>query len=127
MTAQSNILEPGDREVTAISHTKFRPYDRYGTPNPSMDWVPLNGNANEGFESFLLKMKPGAQSTPHVHTGGEEFYIIDGTFTDCDGETFSAGDYVAYRPGSRHFSTSTDGCTLLVILRGQNESIQDLL
>jgi len=33
---------------------------------------------------------------------------------------FKAGDFVSYSPGSRHFSSSASGCTLLVSLRGGN-------
>ena len=123
MSIKHDLLDPRDRKVTATTTTPFRPYDRYGKPNPMMDWLPLSGDASEGYETFVLKMKPGAKSTPHIHTGGEQFYVIDGTMTDCDGTTFLAGDYVNYKPASRHFSTSENGCTLLVILRGKNEAV----
>jgi anti-sigma factor ChrR (cupin superfamily) len=121
-----NILSPGDRVVIDTGEVGFKPYDRYGTPNPTMDWIPLSGNANDGFETFLLKMKPGAQSTPHQHTQREEFLILEGTITDCDGETFSSGQYVKFKPGSTHYSRSEDGCTMLVVLTGQNKKIEQI-
>jgi len=119
-----NILNPTDRKVTPTSDAEFRPYDRYGAPNPDMDWLPLSGKVEEGYESFLLRMKPGAKSTPHIHTRGEEFYLLDGEMTDCDGTVFETGDFVSYKAGSRHFSASERGCTLFVILRGENKRLE---
>lgn len=124
MDTSENILDPADRKVTPTTDTEFRPYDRYGAPNPTMDWLPLSGNANEGYESFILRMKPGAKSTPHIHTGGEEFYLLDGEMVDCDGKVFKTGDFVSYKPGSRHFSASENGCTLFVILLGENTRVE---
>jgi anti-sigma factor ChrR (cupin superfamily) len=120
MNQRTSLLDPKDRMVTATTSAELRPYDRYGDPNPMMDWIPLSGDANLGYETFFLKIRPGAETTPHMHVGGEEFYVVDGSLTDCDGVTFHRGDYVSYQPGSRHFSMTDEGCTLLVILRGQN-------
>ncbi len=119
-----NILDPADRKITSTTDTEYKPYDRYGATNPTMDWLPLSGNAGEGYESFVLRMKPGAKSTPHIHTGGEEFYLLDGEMIDCDGTVFKTGDFVSYKPGSRHFSTTKNGCTLLVILHGENRKAE---
>jgi len=118
-----NILSPEDRTVIDTDSVRYKPYDRYGSANPAMDWIHLSGNADHGFETFMLKMKPGAQSTPHQHTRREEFLVLDGTITDCDGTTFSNGDYVKFKPGSTHYSHSEHGCTMLVILTGQNKII----
>ncbi len=120
---KNNILDPADRSVIHTNNLGYRPYDRYGTPNPTMDWIPLSGDASKGFETFMLKMKPGAQSTPHQHTQREEFLVLDGAITDCDGVTFTTGDYVKFKPGSTHHSHSVDGCTILVVLTGQNKML----
>ena len=120
-----NILNPNDRVILPTSEASFHPYDRYGFENPAMDWVPLSADARGGFETFVLKMKPGAQSTPHRHHGREEFLVLNGSMIDCDGTEFKTGDYVKYRPGSTHYSHSVDGCTLLVILTGQNEQLDE--
>lgn len=123
MSISNNILDAKDRTAIDTDTTKLKPYDRYGTQNPTMDWIQLSGDANHGFETFLLKMKPGAQSTPHRHTGREEFFILDGSITDCDGEIFTKGQYVKYKPDSIHHSNSSSGCTMLVVLTGQNKSL----
>ncbi len=117
-------MDPKDRAILPTSGASFRPYDRYGFENPAMDWIPLSAEANGDFETFVLKMKPGAHSTPHRHRGREEFLVLHGSMVDCDGTEFNTGDYVKYRPGSTHHSHSVDGCTLLVILTGQNEQLR---
>lgn len=121
-----DLLDPKLRRITAVGDAAYRPYDRYGALRDDMEWLPLGDAVDRegGAEIFLLRFKPGATSTPHEHTGGEEFYVIDGELTDCDGAILRAGDYVKYQPGSRHFSTSKTGCTLLAILHGRNARVE---
>jgi anti-sigma factor ChrR (cupin superfamily) len=52
----------------------------------------------------------------HEHGGGEEFLVLDGTFSDEYGD-YPAGTYVRNPPGSRHAPFSRTGCTLFVKLR----------
>lgn len=121
-----DLLDPKLRRIIATAAAAFRPYDRYGVARDDMEWLPL-GDADDRPgrpEIFLLRFKPGAASTPHTHTGGEEFYVIEGELTDCDGTALRAGDYVKYQPGSRHFSASKTGCTLLAILHGRNTRLE---
>lgn len=121
----NQFLDVSMRRVIATAGAAFLPYDRYAVVRDDMEYLPL-GDAHDtpgGGEIFLLRLKPGAASTPHEHTGGEAFYVLDGELTDCDGSVFRAGDYVCYQPGSRHFSTSGKGCTLLVFLGGRNVAV----
>ena len=37
----------------------------------------------QGF--FIFRMEPGAVTTPHEHTNGEHFYVIEGDLQDHDG------------------------------------------
>ena len=103
----------------------MRPYDRYGSVDPLMEWLPLSRNDATGYESFVLRMHPGARSTPHEHTGGEEFLVLEGEFHDCDGRVLRAGDFASYEPGSKHWSHSPGGCVLLVILHGRNRRLEE--
>ena len=66
----------------------------------------------------MIRFKPGASSMPHEHTEYEEFVVLEGELTHCDGAVFGAGDFASYAPGSHHFSSSAAGCTLLVSPRG---------
>ena len=119
------MLDPGLRRVVTTGDDEFRPYDRYGEPIAGMSWIPLSGELlNGSYECFLLRMDAGAQSKAHEHTGFEEFLVLDGELIDCDGKRFAAGDYVRFLPGSKHSSHTPAGCTLLVILRGNNRALR---
>lgn len=118
------MLNPKLREIIASDTHRFLPYDRYGVPLPGMSWLPLSGAPLNGeFECFLLRMEAGARSRPHEHTGYEEFLVIDGELVDCDGSVFRSGDFVRFLPGSKHSSHTPDGCTILVMLRGNNRAL----
>ena len=120
----NDLLDPSLRRVIATASAEFLPYNRYGVTRDDMEYLPL-GERADGTEIFLIRFKPGAMSTPHEHTGGEAFYVLDGAITDCDGAEFRVGDFVDYQPGSRHFSASQNGCTLLAILGGRNVAVTD--
>jgi len=119
------MLDSSLRQIVSTATERFQPYDRYGAPIAGMSWIPLSGELlNGSYECFLLRMEAGARSNPHEHTGHEEFLVLDGTLVDCDGQRFDEGDYVRFEPGSKHGSHSPDGCTLLVILRGNNRPLR---
>jgi anti-sigma factor ChrR (cupin superfamily) len=118
------MLDTRLRQIISTRSESFEPYDRYGDPIAGMSWVALSGDLQNGeFECFMLHMEAGAQSRPHEHTGHEEFLIIEGELVDCDGSRYRAGDFVRFLPGSKHSSHTPGGCTLLVILRGNNRAL----
>ena len=119
------MLDASLRQIINTASDQFKPYDRYGAPIAGMSWIPLSGETGNGvYECFLLRMDAGARSKPHEHTGHEEFLVVDGELIDCDGRVFNSGDYVRFQPGSKHSSSTVDGCTLLVILRGNNRPLR---
>ncbi len=118
------MLDSTLRQIVSTATRDFIPYDRYGDPIEGMSWVPLSGELLNGeFECFMLRMAAGAQSRPHEHTGFEEFLVLEGELVDCDGSHYRSGDFVRFLPGSKHSSHTPDGCTMLVILRGNNRSL----
>jgi len=120
------MLDTHLREIIKTSADRFKPYDRYGKSVRGMHWVPLSGELRNGeFECFMLRMDPGAVSMPHEHTGYEEFLVLDGVLIDCDATEYKSGDFVRFLPGSKHSSHTTDGCLLLVILRGNNRVLSE--
>jgi anti-sigma factor ChrR (cupin superfamily) len=119
------MLNASLRQILSTDRDRFIPYARYGDPIAGMSWLPLSGEIRNGaYECFLLRMDAGARSNPHEHTGHEEFLMLEGELIDCDGEVFRSGDYVRFEPGSKHSSHSPEGCTLLVILRGNNRALR---
>lgn len=63
----------------------------------------------------IVRYAPGSTFSPHVHTGGEEFVVLDGVFQDEHGD-FPAGSYIRNPPESSHTPGSREGCTILVKL-----------
>jgi anti-sigma factor ChrR (cupin superfamily) len=120
----TNLLDPTLRQVVATNEIKFLPYDRYGKARPNFSWQPLSQDKEKTYELFLLRIDAGGASQPHEHMGFEEFLMLEGELEDCDGTVYRPGDFVSFSPGSRHSSTSHQGCLLLVFLRGRNRAIE---
>lgn len=78
----------------------------------------ISYDADAGEGCYLIRFAPGTSSTPHEHIGYEEFLMLDGTLTDCDGTVYRRNDFVSLKPGSKHVSVSEDGATLAVFIRG---------
>jgi len=63
----------------------------------------------------LVRYDPETQFSPHVHTGGEEFIVLEGLFQDEYGD-YPAGSYVRNPPLSKHTPGSKSGCLIFVKL-----------
>jgi len=63
----------------------------------------------------VVRYAPGSSFSAHTHGGGEEFFVLDGVFSDEQGD-YPAGTYVRNPVGSQHTPASHDGCTILVKL-----------
>ncbi len=74
----------------------------------------------------IVRYAPGSRFSAHTHTGGEEFLVLDGTFSDDYGD-FPAGTYVRNPVGSRHAPHTEDGTTILVKLWWMHPDDQDFV
>lgn len=63
----------------------------------------------------IVRYAPGSSFSPHTHTGGEEFIVLDGIFQDEHGD-YPKGTYVRNPPTSVHTPGSEPGCTIFVKL-----------
>ena len=63
----------------------------------------------------IVRYAPGSAFSPHVHTGGEEFLVLDGVFQDEHGD-FPAGSYIRNPPETSHTPGSKSGCVIFVKL-----------
>ena len=87
------------------------------SPEPGVDRQPLDRIGGEQARATsLVRYAAGSNFSAHQHGGGEEFLVLDGTFSDEHGD-YPAGTYVRNPPGSRHRPFSREGCTLFVKLR----------
>lgn len=63
----------------------------------------------------LVRYAPGSHFSAHEHGGGEEFLVLQGTFSDEFGD-YPPGTYVRNPVGSAHSPFSMEGCTIFVKL-----------
>ncbi len=66
--------------------------------------------------STIVRYAAGSSFHQHTHHHGEEFIVLDGTFSDERGD-YPVGTYVHNPPGSSHAPRSRDGCVIFVKLR----------
>ncbi len=71
----------------------------------------------------IVRYAPGSAFSAHTHGGGEEFFVLEGVFSDEHGD-FPKGMYVRNPPGSSHTPSSEQGCTILVKLRQMDDADQ---
>ena len=63
----------------------------------------------------IVRYAKGSAFPPHVHSGGEEILVLDGTFQDEHGD-YPAGSYFRNPPGTSHSPGAAEGCVIFVRL-----------
>lgn len=76
-------------------------------------------------EVFFLRLQPGYQGYLQDHPGGEETYVISGSFSDENGH-FPAGSWIRQPVGSAHTVVSEEGC-LMWLKAGHLLSVEDMI
>ena len=74
------------------------------------------GPAEAGRVTSIVRYDPGSEFPTHPHPGGEEFLVLEGTFSDHSGD-FGVGTYVLNPEGFEHTPYTKDGCVIFVKLR----------
>lgn len=108
----SRFNDDFDRRVVAhAADARWLP-----SPQPGVERRMLDRVGREiGRATSLVRYAAGAGFAAHAHGGGEEILVLDGVFSDEDGD-YPAGSYLRNPPGSRHAPFSRGGCTLFVKL-----------
>ena len=112
------------RKITKLDHLKFKPFNKYGKPIKGWSWHKISFDKKTNFGTYISKLDPGTKTLPHIHTGHEEFFILEGELIDSDGTIFKTGEFVTVEPGSIHGSHTKTGCLLITFMRGVNEPLQ---
>jgi anti-sigma factor ChrR (cupin superfamily) len=103
-----------ERRIVHTRAAEFEPYDLEGPLQPELSWLPLSYDRVVGEGCYLMRFASGAVTLSHEHRGVEDFLILEGELTDSDGAVFCPGDFVSFRPGTRHHSWSDTGCLIVV-------------
>ncbi len=106
-------IAPEDRKVANIKNGVFKPF---ATGSLGQTVLQVDDDAGFGVGFHIYKMEPGAVSTAHEHTSNEQFYVIEGDLTDHDGYEYGPGDIVCLKQGTKHNSSTRNGCLLVVHL-----------
>jgi anti-sigma factor ChrR (cupin superfamily) len=86
------------------------------SPMPGVERKPLaRADAESGHATSIVRYAAGSRFSEHSHPGGEEILVLDGVFSDEDGD-YPAGSYIRNPPGSAHAPYSENGCTAFVKL-----------
>lgn len=93
------------------------------SPEPGVNRLMLErvGGEKVTRATTIVKYDPASQFPGHTHDGGEEFFVLDGVFSDATGD-FCQGFYVRNPVGSRHTPWSKEGTTIFVKL-GQIDAV----
>ncbi len=112
------------RTITKLNNLKFEPFDKYGKPIKGWYWHKITFDQETNFGTYISKLDPDTKTIEHMHSGYEEFLILDGELIDSDGTVFKKGDFVSYKPNSTHSSYTKKGCLILTFMRGHNYRVK---
>ena len=71
--------------------------------------------AISGIAISLVEYQKNSYFPEHTHAYGEEFYVLDGVFSDEHGD-YATGTYMRNPPGTSHSPAVNLGCTIFVKL-----------
>jgi len=86
------------------------------SPADGVSRIHLEREAKEsGRTTSFVRFAPDSFFPAHCHPAGEEIYVMEGIFSDENGD-YPAGTYIRNPPGSMHKPFTREGCTLFVKL-----------
>ena len=111
----TDILNP-DLSLPAIVKSREIPWQSSPASGVERKYLERDTSGEVARASTIVRFAAGSRFPEHVHAKGEEYLVLEGTFSDNAGD-FPAGSYVRNPPGSKHSPHSDQGCTILVKLR----------
>jgi anti-sigma factor ChrR (cupin superfamily) len=106
----------GDLSARIAVGTREMPWAASPSPTVWRKRLHLVGPAEAGQVTSIVRFDAGAQFPWHDHPEGEEILVLEGVFSDEQGD-WPAGSYLLNPEGFRHAPYSRGGCVLFVKLR----------
>jgi anti-sigma factor ChrR (cupin superfamily) len=103
-------MDPADQSYVRID-TRARSWTPSDEPGISIMLLHVWGSERVG----LQRWAPGARLAHHVHEGGAEVFVLEGSFADEHGR-YPAGTWIRSPHGSAHTPFTDDGCSLYMKL-----------
>ncbi len=101
-------FDPDDQEYVRIDTNKA---EWLAGQIKGLQVMPLHEYGTE--QVVLVKWEPGTRFSKHIHSQGEEIFVLSGTFADEYG-TYPQGTWIRNPPGSEHTPYSDEGCVIYV-------------
>ncbi|QWD62609.1 cupin domain-containing protein [Polynucleobacter sp. MWH-UH25E] len=87
------------------------------SPEPGVERKMLDRLGDEvARATSIIRYQAGSKFKTHTHEFGEEILVLEGTFSDEEGD-YPTGTFIMNPPGSSHAPFSDLGCSLFVKLR----------
>jgi len=103
-----------DFSQRVLVHSSKEPW--LASPMPGVDRRMLDRIGKEvARATTIVRYAANSCFSKHVHTGGEEFIVLDGVFQDEHGD-YPKGTYVRNPPTTSHSPRSDQGCVIFVKL-----------
>lgn len=92
------------------------------SPMPGVERVMLDRIGDEvARATSIVCYEPNSKFTPHIHSGGEEIFVLDGVFAD-EHQSYKKGHYLRNPIGTSHTpSIGKEGATIFVKLHQFDE------
>jgi len=104
-------LHQFDAEDTEQKVIDTKSAEFYPGSAPGLSVLPLHSVPGENVA--LVRWAPGTKFSGHAHWGGEEIFVLEGTFQDEHGD-YPAGSWIRSPHMSRHTPWSDEGCLIYV-------------
>ena len=99
------------RQIIVLNHHDL---DWVGSTQTGVERRMLDSIGAEAAKSTtIVRYQPGSKFEAHTHEFGEEILVLEGAFSDENGD-YPAGTYMMNPPGSSHSPRSDYGCVLFV-------------
>lgn len=96
-------------------------YDWVQSPSAGVERMMLDRIGDEvARATTIVRFAPGSYFDAHTHGGGEEYFVLDGVFSDESGD-YPAGTYVRNPIGTSHKPHTVEGTTIFVKLHQFDE------
>ncbi|KAI8610066.1 anti-ECFsigma factor, ChrR [Chytriomyces sp. MP71] len=110
-------MQDKNDDLTLSASQQYTTLEFVQSPMPGVSRGSLDRKgAEKARATTLVRYEPSRSFSSHIHSGGEEFLVLEGTFVDQKG-SYPVGTYVRNPVGSAHAPwVGADGCLILVKL-----------
>lgn len=113
LSALPALLKGGLEGLLSAAEIRFEPLQAGSRSGAQICWL-FRPEQAHGCGAALIRYQPGGQAAPHLHTGFELIYMLEGEMTTTQG-TVKQNDLIVLPPGSQHASRSATGCLALIV------------